>query len=223
MRAYRTITDTATKIIDRILLAPRPWTISGSPYIGTVHGAIGIITQIVLTDPSYAPQLELELSDLLELQSASGNFPSKLGKHPASPSADTLVQFCHGASGFAISLLELKRFYKNPVFLRSLESSLLRAQECIWKKGLLTKDPCLCHGIAGSALAFTSNDPTSKARFAHFCSFLKRNNVQEGFRRSIYTESDSPLSLFTGEAGRAWVWAVANQGLEAKCLGYNDL
>jgi len=36
-------------------------------------------------------------------------------------------------------------------------------------------------------------------------------------------KSEDPASLWTGEAGRAWAWAVADQGLERRLLGYNDI
>ncbi|MCJ1298812.1 hypothetical protein MMC08_001602 [Hypocenomyce scalaris] len=52
-----------------------PWSYNGTQYPGAVHGDIGIITQIVLSDPSYAPQLEGKLSTLLDLQTESGNWP----------------------------------------------------------------------------------------------------------------------------------------------------
>jgi len=35
--------------------------------------------------------------------------------------------------------------------------------------------------------------------------------------------SNAPESLFGGEAGRAWTWAVADKGLAKRVLGYNDL
>jgi hypothetical protein len=61
-------------------------------------------------------------------------------------------------------------------------------------------------------------------------SFLKRQNVAEGFTRGVFSESDMPLSLFCGEAGRAWLWAVAERQdsveggrLEGRCIGYNDV
>jgi len=107
--------------------------------------------------------------------------------------------------------------------LDKIDSSIALGRECIWSRGLLKKDPNLCHGIAGNALAFAAEDGPNKARFDHFMSFLKRQIVNEGFKRGIFTESDSPLGLLCGEAGRAWVWAVADKGLEGKCIGYNDL
>jgi hypothetical protein len=35
--------------------------------------------------------------------------------------------------------------------------------------------------------------------------------------------SDDPASLWTGAAGRAWAWAVADKGLDNTLLGYNDV
>jgi len=35
--------------------------------------------------------------------------------------------------------------------------------------------------------------------------------------------SSAPESLFGGEAGRAWCWAIADMGLDKRVLGYNDL
>lgn len=35
--------------------------------------------------------------------------------------------------------------------------------------------------------------------------------------------SSAPESLFGGEAGRAWTWAIADKGLDKRILGYNDL
>lgn len=39
----------------------------------------------------------------------------------------------------------------------------------------------------------------------------------------LLEKSSSPESLFGGEAGRAWCWAVADKGLDKNVLGYNDL
>lgn len=42
-------------------------------------------------------------------------------------------------------------------------------------------------------------------------------------RDRLFEKSDDPASLWTGEAGRAWAWAVADRGLEKRLLGYNDV
>jgi len=215
----KVLDDTSRKVIERILITPRPWTIWGSPYIGAAHGAIGIITQIVLADPRYAPKLEGELWELLALQLESGNWPTQFGKNPESSSSDRLVQFCHGAPGFVTSLMAIKGCFSDAKLRIKIDEAIERGRTCIWERGLLTKDPNLCHGIAGNALAFEIYDE----RFSHFVSFLKRQNVEEGFERGIFTQSDSPLGLLCGEAGRAWVWAVAEKRMERRFLGYDHV
>jgi len=209
------IEDTSRKVIERILITPRPWIIWGTPYIGAAHGAIGIIAQIVLSMPSYAPKLEGELWELLALQSKSGNWPTQFGKDPED--SDKLVQFCHGAPGIVITLMSIREFFTDEKLCSRIDAAIELGRACIWEKGLLTKDPNLCHGIAGNALAFERSDE----RFAHFVSFLQQANVQEGFRGRLFKKSDSPLSLQCGEAGRAWVWAVAEKNLERGFLGYD--
>jgi hypothetical protein len=39
----------------------------------------------------------------------------------------------------------------------------------------------------------------------------------------LMERSDDRASLWTGEAGRAWAWAIADKGLEKRLLGYNDV
>jgi len=39
----------------------------------------------------------------------------------------------------------------------------------------------------------------------------------------VWESSDHPEGLYTGEAGRAWAWAVVDRQLEKRFLGYNDL
>jgi hypothetical protein len=91
----------AMKPLIEPLLSQEPWFWSGRHYCGSVHDEIGILAQIVLSDPSYAPKLEAKLSSLLYLQDSAGNWPVVPGKEIG------LVQFCLGAPGFVLSLISM--------------------------------------------------------------------------------------------------------------------
>ncbi|RMY45018.1 hypothetical protein D0865_10184 [Hortaea werneckii] len=205
------ITDTQEDVIDAILDSPRPWKWHGKVYIGAIHGAIGIITQIVLTNPKkYAEKLEAELAVLLTYQYESGNFPSSVP-----PERDRLVQVCHGAPGVVISLESIRECF--PTLKEKIEKAIAKGRDCILERGLLTKEPCLCHGINGNALALPD------AEFDHFLTYTTGHEIKSMEKDGMLEKSSAPESLFGGEAGRAWTWAVADKGLDKRILGYNDL
>ncbi|KAK4565545.1 hypothetical protein LTR86_004162 [Recurvomyces mirabilis] len=201
------ITDTQDDVIDVILETPRPWKWHGKAYVGAVHGAFGIITQIVLTNPAkYAPKLEMELAVLLTYQYESGNFPSSIP-----PEKDRLVQICHGAPGVVISLQSIREYF--PSLKDKIEKAIAKGRECILERGLLTKEPC----ISGNALALEDKD------FEHFLTYTTGHEIKSMEKDGLLDPSSAPESLFGGEAGRAWTWAVADRGLTKRILGYNDL
>ncbi|KAK5112457.1 hypothetical protein LTR62_004213 [Meristemomyces frigidus] len=205
------ITDTQEDVIDAILETPRPWKWNGKAYVGAVHGAFGVITQVVLTNPTkYAPKLEMELAVLLTYQYDSGNFPSSIP-----PEKDRLVQVCHGAPGVVVSLLSIQEYF--PSLKERIARAIAKGRECILERGLLTKEPCLCHGISGNALALEDKD------FEHFLSYTTGHEIKSMEKDGLLDPSSAPESLFEGEAGRAWTWAVADKGLAQRVLGYNDL
>ncbi|KAE9974698.1 hypothetical protein BLS_002943 [Venturia inaequalis] len=204
------IDDTADDVIDAIMATPRPWKWHGKAYLGAVHGMIGIITQVVLTDSTLAPTLEADLSALLSYQYDSGNWPSSIP-----PGRDRLVQVCHGAPGVVSSLLSIKQFF--PKLEEKIDRCIRKGRECIKERGLLTKEACLCHGVSGNALALEDED------LEHFLSFTTGHEMKALERDGLMERSDDPASLWTGEAGRAWAWAVADKGLEKRLLGYNDV
>ena len=139
-KTLQLIEDTQFDVIDAILDSPRPWRWYGQVYIGAIHGAIGIITQIVLTSPKkFAPKLEAELAVLLSYQFDSGNFPATVPVE-----RDRLVQVCHGAPGVVISLLSIKEYFPN--LKDKIDKAIAKARTAILERGLLTKEPCLCHG-----------------------------------------------------------------------------
>lgn len=136
----QSIVDTQDDVVDTILDANRPWKWMGKNYVGAIHGSIGIITQIVLCDPAkYAPIVEPDLAVLLTYQYESGNWPSSLP-----PERDRLVQICHGAPGVIVSLLSIKKYF--PSLEDKINKAIAKGRECIEERGLLTKEPCICHG-----------------------------------------------------------------------------
>ncbi|KAI0377633.1 hypothetical protein F5Y04DRAFT_174176 [Hypomontagnella monticulosa] len=205
--------DTAiANTVARILSSPQPWTWHGKAYLGAAHGTIGIITQVVLSQPSAAPALQDLLAGLLaEHQWPSGNFRSSVGSE-----SDRLVQFCHGGPGFGVSLASLAPFF--PALKAEIEDAVDRIREDAWRRGVLTKAPCLCHGIAGNALVFDDDE-----RFMHFLSLMSTEEMEERGWMSRAGRNDDFVGLYTGEAGRAWVWGVAASGGKRVCIGYNDL
>ncbi|MBE7181347.1 MAG: LanC-like protein, partial [Terriglobus roseus] len=204
------VEDTADEVIEAIMDSSRPWKWHGKAYVGAVHGAIGIITQIVLTDPSWAPKLEGDLAALLSYQYDGGNWPSAIP-----PGKDRLVQVCHGAPGVILSLLSVQQHF--PKLRDRIERCVRKGRECVRERGLLTKEPCLCHGISGNALALEGAD------FEHFLSYTTGHEIKSLDKDGMMEKSDDPASLWTGEAGRAWAWAIADKGLEHSLLAYNDI
>ncbi|KAF9735915.1 hypothetical protein PMIN06_006859 [Paraphaeosphaeria minitans] len=204
------IEDTTDEVIDNIMASSRPWKWHGKAYVGAAHGAIGIITQIVLTDATWVPKLEAELGALLSYQYESGNFPSSLP-----PGRDRLVQFCHGAPGVIASLVSIKKYF--PKLEERIDRVIAKGRECIWERGLLTKEPCLCHGISGNALALDGE------RFEHFLTYTTGGEIKSMAKDGMLQKANDPSALWCGEAGRAWAWAIADKGLEKRFLGYNDI
>ena len=89
---------------------------------------------------------------------------------------------------------------------------------------VFTLHPCsrLTHtnaqtGITGNALALEDKD------FEHFLTYTTGHEMKSMDKDGMLEKSSCPESLFGGEAGRAWSWAVADKGLDKRILGYNDL
>lgn len=299
------IDDTTDRVIEAIMASPRPWKWHGKAYLGAVHGMTGILTQILLSRPGMASELEPDVGALLSYQyddddydrdSTGGGLGSRSGgsggNWPSSipPGKDRLVQFCHGAPGIVTSLVSLRRIYAayaaaaasrsrhrhhqhsngdnngqvntNKALLRRIDRAIARGRRCIISRGLLTKEPCLCHGISGNGLALAASvdahehehdhdkdrdhgrdrhnaDPESRndneqeddddedyisfTQFEHFLTYTTGHEMKALARDGMMEPSDEPAGLYTGEAGRAWAWAVADGALGWGFPGYNDL
>ena len=143
-KTLQLITDTQDDVVDAILDTPRPWKWHGKTYVGAIHGAIGIITQVVMTDPKkYASKVEADLAVLLTYQYETGNWPSSIP-----PEKDRLVQVCHGAPGVVNSLVSIRKYFPN--LEEKLNRAITKGRECVKERGLLTKEPSLCHGMSDS-------------------------------------------------------------------------
>ena len=210
---YQLVQHTIQTTVSQILESPQPWTWHGKEYLGAVHGTIGIVCQLVLSWPSCASSLSPLLQSLLDTQYHSGNLPSST---PISADRDRLVQFCHGGPGFIICLRSLRSYF--PDLESRIDNAIALAEADIWQRGLLTKVPCLCHGIASNALALSSEQ-----QFNHFLSWMSTSSLEKHHWLDDAGHTDTFPALYTGEAGRAWVWAVADKGLPKTCIGFNDV
>lgn len=201
--------------IEKLMKTKRPFNWHGKAYVGAAHGTAGILCQMLLTRPELAPQLEPEIEDLLETQLESGNFPSSL---PAG-GRDRLVQSCHGAPGVVTSLMSMRPHLSDSLQFR-VDRVVGLARSCIQARGQLTKESCLCHGAAGNALALERDS----MGFAHLLSTTTPAQVTKAiYTTGLMSPSDHPESLWCGEAGRAWLWALIDRDLPLRFLGYNDL
>jgi len=217
------IERTKEKVVKRILQTPQPWYWHGRSYLGAAHGAIGIVTQLVLSLPECASGLEETVSRLLSLQLASGNWPSSLPSAAQSYALSThdkgrtqkrgeLVQFCHGAPGFITSLTAIGPCFPNHE--KQIDEAIEIGRSHVWERGILVKESCLCHGTCGNALCLQQSQ---------FEQMLALSTEEKAKELGKLEPSHSPYGLYTGMAGRAWVWAVADSGIEQTFLGYNDV
>lgn len=224
-RTRTLLNTTINKTIERILKVPLPWLWHSKPYIGACHNTIGVVTQILHSNSAYTTRLAPIIQEVLSQQLSSGNFPPSLDSSQGCHD-DRLVQFCHGATGFVLSLQSLLSILPISSLTPAIEQSITRARECIRQRGLLTKPPSLCHGMAGNALALA--DVGDGIRLPDFDVFLSEMTSEKLEARGVWMaragHSDDFVGLYDGEAGRAWVWAVAAQeGRKASLIGYNDV
>ncbi|PVH76842.1 hypothetical protein DL98DRAFT_657170 [Cadophora sp. DSE1049] len=214
--------DIVIKDLIEDILPQQPWTWDGRQYLGSVHGEIGILTQIVLSEPAYAVKLEGKLLELLALQEENGNWPVIPGKDIG------LVQFCHGAPGFVISLLAIRRFFPGVELQGRVERAVEKGRECIWQMGVLVKEPNVCHGVLGNALAFEGEMKDAFLGIVGSPMDVWQGRVEGDNMR--WERDEDPYGCLWGEAGRAWVWGMeigrtegARGDGEGGCPLYSDV
>ncbi|KAI1434601.1 hypothetical protein GGR50DRAFT_393369 [Xylaria sp. CBS 124048] len=207
-----TIDRAITRTVAQITGDQWTWGRNGILYgydIGAARGSLGIMTQIALSRPLEIRLHKNKIEALLSMQCPTRNFPAVPGGR------DDRVQFCEGGPGFVASLRVLLEYFED--LSDKIRSAIASAQEDIWTRGLLTKEPCLWHGITGNFLAI-DND----RRRAHFLSFMASEFI-DGMMIACAPRTNVSAGLYTGEAGRAWCWAVADKDLPRTFLGYDDI
>lgn len=227
------IDNATTAIVSKILCQGPPWPWHGKEYLGAVHGTVGILTQILLSDPNRTMELQPLLKSLLGLQTADGNWPSSIGS-----TRNDLVQFCHGAPGFVISLSAIRPFFSSSSefatstpgatassiaqeqeeIMPRIDAAIARGRSLIAERGLLVKKPCLCHGALGNALAFENGDQRKEVLMY----WTQQSVIDSGFEDGWFVQGEDEWGLFCGEAGRAWAWLVMVEKGEG-LIGYSDL
>lgn len=203
------------KLIDQIMAA-RPWTFHGHRYIGAAHGMIGIITEIILSKPSmgHDPSITAIIGELLDLQTEGGHW--YITDDPTLGSPD-LVHYCHGSPGFVISLSSI-RPHVSDYLQQRIDTATEKGRREVWEKGLLTKEPNLCHGIVGNMLAL----PTWELR-EHFMEYATEASVQQCIADGKFVAGDDPHGLLWGAAGRAWGWMMLDTKRDLGYPSYNDV
>lgn len=235
---FSSIAESISAVSAKITSEGSDWRWHGKQYLGAVHGSIGILAQIVLSSSGLhqPPQSCWNwLRDILQLQFESGNWPSSLGN---SAKRDELVQFCHGAPGFVISLLPIRKVIvamdadaissanassgmakicdELKMNVKEIDIAISKARNSIKQRGMLTKEPCLCHGATGNALALEGEERKV------MMDWTQESVIRQGLEEGWYVNGDDPAGLFCGEAGRAWGWMVMG-GCGEGMIGFSDV
>ncbi|KAJ4290029.1 hypothetical protein N0V88_006831 [Collariella sp. IMI 366227] len=214
------LVDPAIAEITNTVLSRGPlWEWHGRRYYGAMHGDIGIVTQLILTSPELAPRLQPVVEKLLGLQQTDGNWASSAEK---SNGGKGLVQVCHGAPGFVISLYALRKHF--PELEERIDVAIKRARECIRSQGLLKKEPSLCHGIFGNALALAAGPERERFLGIATPKNVARMKASDAtgtiFQRSDNNRSYSTFCSYTPSA--VWTWMLCREE-EPRMLLFSDV
>ena len=209
------------KTVEAILSNGPPWLFMGLDIISPSHGRIGIVTQILLTDPSYAPRLVDEIDKVLNWQMSNGNWPNTVPG--SSYHKDYLVQWCHGGTGVMHSLAVLRPHLNAfPSTQTRIDLATEKAQKLVWEKGLLRKDPCLCHGITGNALAGFDPGEQRDHFLAHTTEKTYEKLENEG-KWEHNADYGKPFSVLTGWVGKAVGWMYRDRARDESVFAYCDV
>lgn len=167
----------------------------GREYLGAAHGVSAILLSLLTLPTNDSKDLEdvkATIDEILKLQDETGNFPSKFDKNESH-----LVHWCHGAPGVVYLMAKAYLKFRHEEYLEAC----LKCGDLVWNRGLLSKGPGICHGIAGNGyvhllLYRLTYDDIHLYRAMKFAEFLEN----EEFIQEARTP-DRPFSLFEGTAG----------------------
>eukprot|EP00698_Gefionella_okellyi_P004145 TRINITY_DN13870_c0_g1_i1.p1 TRINITY_DN13870_c0_g1~~TRINITY_DN13870_c0_g1_i1.p1 ORF type:complete len:466 (+),score=115.96 TRINITY_DN13870_c0_g1_i1:28-1398(+) len=190
--------------------------------IGAAEGTAGVLHELLeqpsaVQDPSSRALLEATVNSIVAQQLPDGNFP-----FPGNSDLlheDVLVQWCEGAGSQVEVLLKAHALFGNQSHL----DAAYRAADTIWKRGLLTKGLCQCHGIGGNAYQFLAmyrytNDPKFLFRALQFTRYsLDLENVAK------MRVPDWPWCMYAGSyAGAVLLYSdLLNGAAQSSMLAYD--
>ncbi|KAJ6596717.1 LanC-like protein 3 like, partial [Pseudolycoriella hygida] len=144
---------------------PLAYPFHASEYLGALHGLSSILLMILNSPWFQRTPLVKELTNaptdilndvkgtidlLLSLQDEEGNFPTAADDAQENIRQPPLIQWCHGSPGIIYLLIKAYKVFKEEKYLNAAR----KVADVIWRCGLLTAGPSLCHGVAGNGYAF---------------------------------------------------------------------
>ncbi|KAJ6648446.1 LanC-like protein 3 like [Pseudolycoriella hygida] len=137
---------------------------------------------------------------LLEFQDEEGHFPATVEDNEVPYQCmklPSLVQWCTDSPGIIYLLIKSYEIFRDVKYLDAAR----KVTDVIWKYGLLTAGPSLCHGVAGNGYAFlVMYRVTGETKFLYrafrFAQFLRNPEFLELPETEAYK-----YSLFEGLAG----------------------
>ncbi|KFK40450.1 hypothetical protein AALP_AA3G374700 [Arabis alpina] len=189
----------------------------GKKYWGAAHGLAGIMHVLmdVQLKPDEAEDVKGTLKYMIKNRFPSGNYPA----NEEDRRRDTLVHWCHGAPGIALTLVKASEVFGEREFLEAG----VAAAEVVWKRGLI-KRVGICHGISGNAYVFLAlYRATGRSEYLYrakaFASFLLDRGHKLLSKGEMHG-GDSPYSLFEGIGGMAYLFLDMVDPTQARFPGY---
>ena len=200
---------------------PDPWRFLGGIYLGLGHGWMGIITQILLSDPKQSSLCRPWIVHLINEQLPDGNW-NKFVESPdhKDNNASDWLQIGHGAPGMVVGLMAIRPIYDSAgdrEMVDSIDNAIVKAQDVIWARGSLTKESCLQHGAAGNSLVLLD-----RKRKATFLAQSTARFMEPKLANGSLEASSSPYGLHRGLVGTIWAMIEYERNRSGVMPSFND-